>query len=63
MEAGQSHQFAAATLAAMGLRHRMRTLVIAPMHHASPNAEGLFALALGIELTIVPRFVLRSSSR
>ena len=26
------------------------------MYHAAPNAQGLFALALGIELTIMPRF-------
>jgi long-chain acyl-CoA synthetase len=27
------------------------------MYHAAPNAQGLFALALGIDLTIMPRFV------
>jgi len=52
----QSRKVAAATLAAMGLRPGMRTLITAPMYHAAPNAQGLFALALGIELTIMPRF-------
>jgi long-chain acyl-CoA synthetase len=52
----QSRQVAAATLAAMGLRPGMRTLITAPMYHAAPNAQGLFALALGIELTIMPRY-------
>ena len=56
MGADQSQQVAATTLAAMGLRPGMRTLVTAPMYHAAPNAQALFALALGIELTIMPRF-------
>jgi long-chain acyl-CoA synthetase len=56
MVAEQSRQVAAATLAAIGLRPGMRTLVTAPMYHAAPNAQGLFALALGMELTIMPRF-------
>jgi long-chain acyl-CoA synthetase len=55
-EAEQSHQVAAATLAAMGLRPGMRTLITAPMYHAAPNGQGLFAMALGIDLTIMPRF-------
>ena len=54
--AEQSQQVAAATLAAMGLRPGMRTLITAPMYHAAPNAQAVFALALGIELTIMPRF-------
>ena len=56
MTADQSQQVAATTLAAMGLRPGMRTLVTAPMYHAAPNAQAVFALALGIELTIMPRF-------
>jgi long-chain acyl-CoA synthetase len=56
MEPEQSRQVAAATLAAMGLGPGMRTLITAPMYHAAPNAQGLFALALDIELTIMPRF-------
>jgi long-chain acyl-CoA synthetase len=56
MTAEQSREVAATTLAAMGLRPGMRTLITAPMYHAAPNAQGLVALALGIELTIMPRF-------
>jgi long-chain acyl-CoA synthetase len=56
MSPEQSQQVAAVTLAAMGLRPGMRTLITAPMYHAAPNSQGLFALALGIELTIMPRF-------
>jgi long-chain acyl-CoA synthetase len=56
MTSEQSQQVAATTLAAMGLRPGMRTLVTAPMYHAAPNAQAVFALALGIELTIMPRF-------
>jgi long-chain acyl-CoA synthetase len=52
----QSRDVAAATLRAMGLRPDMHTLVTAPMYHSAPNAQGLFALALGIELTVMPRF-------
>ncbi len=52
----QSREVAAATLRAMGLRPDMHTLVTAPMYHAAPNAQALFALALGIELTVMPRF-------
>jgi long-chain acyl-CoA synthetase len=56
MTAEQSQQVAATTLAAMGLGPGMKTLVTAPMYHAAPNAQAVFALALGIELTIMPRF-------
>jgi long-chain acyl-CoA synthetase len=56
MTADQAQQVAATTLAAMGLRPGMRTLITAPMYHAAPNAQAVFALALGIELTIMPRF-------
>jgi long-chain acyl-CoA synthetase len=57
MTAERSQEVVAATLAAMGLRPGMRTLITAPMYHAAPNSQGVFALALGIELTIMPRFV------
>ena len=40
----------------MGLTPGMHTLVTAPMYHSAPNAQSLFALALGIELTVMPRF-------
>jgi long-chain acyl-CoA synthetase len=52
----QSQQVAMATLAGMGLRPGMSTIITAPMYHAAPNAQGLFAVALGIDLTIMPRF-------
>ncbi len=52
----QSRDVAGATLRAMGLRPDMHTLVTAPMYHSAPNAQALFALALGIELTVMPRF-------
>ena len=52
----QSRDVAAATLGAMGLTPGMHTLVTAPMYHSAPNAQSLFALALGIELTVMPRF-------
>jgi long-chain acyl-CoA synthetase len=56
MEPEQSLKVAGATLAGMGLEPGMRTLVTAPMYHSAPNAQGLFAVALGIDLTIMPRF-------
>ena len=56
MESEQSLKVAGATLAGMGLGPGMRTLVTAPMYHSAPNAQGLFAVALGIDLTIMPRF-------
>ncbi|HWF54203.1 MAG TPA: AMP-binding protein [Solirubrobacteraceae bacterium] len=52
----QSLQVAGATLGAMGLRPGMSTLVTAPLYHSAPSAQGSFALALGIDLTIMPRF-------
>jgi long-chain acyl-CoA synthetase len=52
----QSLQVATATLAGMGLGPGMRTIITAPMYHSAPNAQGLFAVALGIDLTIMPRF-------
>ena len=51
-----SSTLAAATLGAMGLQPGMSTLVTAPLYHAAPNAQALFAVALGIDLTIMPRF-------
>ena len=56
MTPDQSRDVAAATLRAMGLAPGMHTLVTAPMYHSAPNAQALFALALGIELTVMPRF-------
>jgi long-chain acyl-CoA synthetase len=52
----QSTQVATATLAGMGLRPGMTTLVTAPMYHSAPNAQTLFAVALDIETTVMPRF-------
>jgi len=52
----QSMQVAGATLAGMGLEPGMRTLITAPMYHSAPNAQGLFAVALGIDVTIMSRF-------
>jgi long-chain acyl-CoA synthetase len=52
----QSLRVATATLGGMGLRPGMRTIITAPMYHSAPNAQGLFAVALGIDLTIMPRF-------
>jgi long-chain acyl-CoA synthetase len=52
----QSRVVAASSLAAMGLTPGMHTLITAPMYHAAPNAQGLFAVALGIDVTIMPRF-------
>src|ERR1700722_11199439 len=56
MSPEQSQQVAMATLGGMGLKPGMTTVITAPMYHAAPNAQGLFAVALGIELTIMPRF-------
>jgi long-chain acyl-CoA synthetase len=52
----QSLQVATATLGGMGLKPGMSTVITAPMYHSAPNAQGLFAVALGLELTIMPRF-------
>src|ERR1700730_5508550 len=56
MSPEQSQQVAMATLAGMGLKPGMTTIITAPMYHAAPNAQGLFAVALGIDLTIMSRF-------
>jgi long-chain acyl-CoA synthetase len=56
MTAEQSRRVAMATLEAMGLAPGMSTIITAPMYHAAPNTQGIFALALGIDLTIMPRF-------
>jgi long-chain acyl-CoA synthetase len=39
-----------------GLEPSMRTLIPAPMYHTAPNVHSLFAAALGIDLTLMPRF-------
>jgi long-chain acyl-CoA synthetase len=56
MTPDQSTKVATATLAGMGLRPGMSTIITAPMYHAAPNAQGVFAVALGIDVTIMPRF-------
>ena len=52
----QGAEVAKATLAGMGLNPGMSTLVTAPLYHAAPSAQGVFALALGMDVTIMPRF-------
>jgi len=39
-----------------GLELGHRTLVPAPLYHSAPNVHGLFAMAAGLDLTIMPRF-------
>lgn len=39
-----------------GLQAGMRTLVPAPLYHTAPNVHATFALALGLDLTVMPRF-------
>jgi len=39
-----------------GMAPGMRTLVPAPLYHSAPNVHGLFAVAAGLDLTIMPRF-------
>jgi long-chain acyl-CoA synthetase len=56
MTPDQSRQVAGAVLAGMGLRPGMSTLITAPLYHAAPNAQGLFAVTLGNDVTIMPRF-------
>ena len=56
MDPEQSLKIAGATLAGMGLAPGHKTLITAPMYHSAPNAQGLFAVALGIDTTIMPRF-------
>ncbi|GAA5168566.1 acyl-CoA synthetase [Pseudonocardia eucalypti] len=41
---------------AFGIQPGMHTMVPAPMYHSAPNAHALFAMAAGLELTIMPRF-------
>ncbi len=41
---------------AFGLAPEYRTLVPAPLYHTAPNAHALFAVAAGIDVTIMPRF-------
>jgi long-chain acyl-CoA synthetase len=41
---------------AFGLSPEHRTLVPAPLYHTAPNAHALFAVAAGLDVTIMPRF-------
>jgi long-chain acyl-CoA synthetase len=52
------HAAAIAELVCTGLAFApgMRTLIPAPLYHTAPNAHALFAVRLGCELTIMPRF-------
>jgi long-chain acyl-CoA synthetase len=52
----QSLKVATATLAGMGLKPGMSTIITAPMYHSAPSAQSTFALALGIDLTIMVKF-------
>lgn len=46
----------AAVMHHFGLQPGMRTLIPAPMYHTAPNVHALFAAALGVDLTLLPRF-------
>jgi long-chain acyl-CoA synthetase len=39
-----------------GLEPGMRTLVPAPLYHTAPNVHATFAVAMGLDLTLMPRF-------
>ncbi len=53
---GKSEEIAAAVMDLMKLKPGGKTLVPAPMYHSSPNVLALFAVALGIETVIMPKF-------
>jgi long-chain acyl-CoA synthetase len=40
----------------LGMRMGSRTMVPAPMYHTAPNVHALIAVALGMDLTVLPRF-------
>src|SRR5205807_1459399 len=52
----QRSETVAAVLHHFGLEPSMRTLIPAPMYHTAPNVHALFAAALGLDLTLLPRF-------
>lgn len=46
----------AASAGLLGLRPGGKTLLPAPLYHAAPNNHALFAAALGMDITIMPKF-------
>lgn len=46
----------AGVMDAFGLAAGMRTLIPAPLYHTAPNIHATFAAALGLDLTLMPRF-------
>lgn len=54
--AEQRAQTVQAVLRYFGMEPGMRTLIPAPMYHTAPNVHSLFAAALGIDMTLMPRF-------
>jgi long-chain acyl-CoA synthetase len=47
---------AAAMMTRMGLGPGGRTIIPAPLYHTAPNTMGTFAVRLGMDTTILPRF-------
>jgi long-chain acyl-CoA synthetase len=52
----QSAAIGAALLRTFAAEPSMSTLVPAPLYHTAPNAQAVFALALGMDLHLMPRF-------
>ncbi|PRZ43320.1 long-chain acyl-CoA synthetase [Antricoccus suffuscus] len=53
---GKSEEIAGVVVDLMKLKPGGKTLVPAPMYHSSPNVLALFAVAMGIETVIMPKF-------
>jgi long-chain acyl-CoA synthetase len=56
MDPALSEQVIGRIFQAFGLAPGHRTLIPAPMYHTAPNVHALFAVAAGLDLTIMPRF-------
>ncbi|WP_052668435.1 AMP-binding protein [Nitriliruptor alkaliphilus] len=56
VDADRNAQNAALVREVLGLAPEHHTLVTMPLYHSAPNAHAMFCLALGMEISVLPRF-------
>lgn len=52
----ETRSLLAGVMKVFGLGEGMRTLVPTPLYHTAPNIHATFAVAMGLDLTLMPRF-------
>ncbi|HEY1967878.1 MAG TPA: AMP-binding protein [Pseudonocardia sp.] len=55
-DADRQAEIGALVVEGLGMSPGARTLIVAPMYHTAPNVQAAFAVRLGLDVTIMPRF-------